>query len=97
MSGITNKLRAYYSFLKEYPDYRYRLVMVQFLVSPSCISENIGLKQTGCNIMERIPILKELYEEVKKITEKIQREFGSESLRVLTDDINLNKRLAIWS
>ena len=42
MSGITNKLKAYYNFLKEYPAYHHRLVLVQFLVSPSCISDNIG-------------------------------------------------------
>jgi trehalose-6-phosphate synthase len=28
MSGITNKLKAYHNFLKDYPKYHHRLVLV---------------------------------------------------------------------
>jgi len=65
MSGITNKLKAYFNFLKEYPKYHNRIVLMQFLVSPSCVSDNITAenedKPTPTKMMERIPILKELY------------------------------------
>ena len=47
--------------------------------------------------MDKIPILKELYDEVKEITEKIQKDFGKECLIVQNNDLNLYKRLAIWS
>jgi trehalose-6-phosphate synthase len=47
--------------------------------------------------MDTVPILKELFDEVNKITKQIHADFGSECLLVMHDDLPLSKRLAIWS
>ena len=41
MAGIKQKLKAYKNFLREYDDYRNKIVLIQFIPSILCLSDNL--------------------------------------------------------
>lgn len=66
LSGLRTKLRGYYKFLKAYPAYRNKLVLIQFIPSIYCESEHLVDEECKAEertstfdyFVDKIPILK---------------------------------------
>lgn len=46
MAGIVQKFRAFQQFLREYEDYRDKVMLIQFIPSTLCVSDNLKDRDT---------------------------------------------------
>ena len=56
-----------------------------------------GTANSTKKFLDNVKILKDLKEEVIKIVKLIHRDFGEHSLIITTDNVPVEKRLAVWS
>jgi trehalose-6-phosphate synthase len=74
ISGLKNKLLAFLEFLRKYPSYRNKIILIQY-VTPILCGGRFADKYEE-DYIEDICILKEMRNEVLDIISKIQEEFG---------------------
>ena len=87
LSGFTNKLKGYQKFLQTYPSYRNKVVLIQFIPSIYCHSNISQLDKSEASqahrddyLTDSIGTLKELRNQIIKVTQEIHQEFGTHCL-----------------
>ena len=85
MTGLEQKLKGFYSFLKANPDYKDKVTLIQIIRGHFTKSHNMKgeheeeeNKQQTLEFMlnDSVPGLKVLKEEVNKLVNQIHKEFG---------------------
>lgn len=91
ISGLVNKLRSYQLFLQRYPNYKDRVVFVQFVGSVvQAFDKNQDNDAQVNNVMQ-------MREKIWTVVNDIHRSFGRNCLIYQESNPPLEKRLSLWT
>lgn len=68
-AGIKNKLLAYYQFLRDYPSYRHKVVLIQYVTPIICCSGKTDTYHE--ELLDEIDILRKMRDDICEIVEQI--------------------------
>lgn len=91
ISGLKNKLLSYKLFLKQYPTYQNKIVLIQFVGSIVQAFDKAEDNQ------RQVSQIQELRKQILEIRDDIHEEFGEHCLLFEESNPPLEKRLALWS
>lgn len=67
--GLKNKLMTYYEFLKKFPVYQNKVMLIQYVVPISCRGGRVD--SYSDDVVNKIEIIKQMRTEIKELVSKI--------------------------
>jgi len=91
ISGLINKLKSYQLFLEKYPNYKDRIVFVQF------VGSTVQAFDTHEDHEGQVNHVKQMRENIWAVVNEIHNKFGKNCLIYQESNPPLEKRLSLWT